>query len=476
MNMQRSASPSELERTWRGYALRLIGQRNFALWLDYFVPLFSGLTLACAIIVLALRSLGGPAHLALYSLPVLVLLGMGGICLFLWKRFDDTFDGLVQLDINQRLHNRLTSAHYGVGPWPNLPGRVNFNVKWRWERILPPVLCSIAFLWAAQAIKVTPNNPFRPKPTQQPIAWTQTDTWLETLKEEKLVDEKTLDEFEAKLGELKKDNAQDWYSHGSLEAGDNIKRDMEKGMLDLQQYLKQAQDILESARAAEGKMSEATLEKVEAQYAEAMKGLENGALPLDQGMMNELKTADPKAMSQMSKEQYNQMMQRMQSGQQKLSESLGNNGGQGQQGNGMAEMKSGKGQGQGKKKRHTVEGEEEGEGEGSGEGEGQGDGKEGEGPGKGGISRGRGDAPLTFEDEESHIGGTKDETLKSNNFERAMPGDLMGLSKTSPEVDPAKLGGPQGGGDLMSSGKGGEAVWRDTLTPEEREFLGKINQ
>ena len=470
MNMQSAAAhPAELERTWRGYALRLSGQRNLALWLDYFVPLFSGVTLVFAVAVLAMRTLGGPAHLALLVLPAVILLIMAGIFIYLRCRFDHTFDGLVQLDINCRLHNRLTAAHAGVGPWPKVPSHLNLGAKWRWERILPPVLCSLGFLWAAQAIKVTPNNPFRPKPKQQPMVWTQADSWLDTLKEEELVQEKSLDEFAAKLETLQKDNSQEWYSHGSLEAGDKIKADMEKGMLDLQQYMKQAQDILESARATEGKMSEATLEKVEAQYTDAMKGLENGALPLDQKLMQDLKTADPKALSQMSKEEFQKMMDRMQSGQQKLGEALGNKPGEGK---GMADMKSGKG-GMGKKGRHTVEGEDGMEGEGEGDGQGQG---QGEGPGKGGVSRGRGDAPLTFEDEESHIGGTKDEGLTSNNFDRALPGDLVGMSKTTPEVDKDKLGGPQGGGSLLSNGKGGEAVWRDTLTPEEREFLGKINQ
>lgn len=461
MNMQTApATPAELERTWRGHAMRLIGQRNLALWLDYFVPLFSGVTIAFAVAVLAMRTLGGPAEVAMWVLPAIILLIMAGIFLYLRRRFDKTFDGLVQLDINCRLHNRLTAAHAGVGPWPSVPSRLNLGAKWRWERILPPILCSLGFLWVAHAIKVTPSNPFRPKPKQQPMAWSQAESWLDTLKEEELVDEKALDEFAAKLSELQKDNSEDWYNHGSLEAGDKLKSDMEKGMMDLQQYMKQAQDILESARASEGKMSEATLEKVEAQYAEAMKGLENGAMPMDQKLMEQLKNADPKSLAnQMSKEQFDKMMERMQNGQKSLSECLGN--GEGKEG--MAGMNPGKGQGRGKKSRHTVEGEEGQEGD-------------GQGGGQGGVNRGRGDAPLTFEDQESHLGGDKEEGITSTNFDRAMPGDMVGMSKTTPEVDTEKLPGNQGGGSLLSTGKGGEAIWRDTLTPEEREFLGKINQ
>ena len=51
------------------------------------------------------------------------------------------------------------------------------------------------------------------------MAWTQADSWLDTLKEEQLVEEQTLENFEAKLESLKNKDANEWYDHGSLEAG-----------------------------------------------------------------------------------------------------------------------------------------------------------------------------------------------------------------------------------------------------------------
>ena len=52
-----------------------------------------------------------------------------------------------------------------------------------------------------------------------------------------------------------------------------------------------------------------------------------------------------------------------------------------------------------------------------------------------------------------------------------MPGDLVGVGKGEHTVDPSAYTGPTSAGAALSEGTGGEAVWRDDLTPQERTLL-----
>jgi hypothetical protein len=72
----------------------------------------------------------------------------------------------------------------------------------------------------------------------------------------------------------------------------------------------------------------------------------------------------------------------------------------------------------------------------------------------------------------THLDTNETETLaQSDDLSRAMPGDVLGVSKRAHEVDPSTFHGPVDGGAISSAGSGGEAVWRNSLTPNEREVL-----
>ena len=47
----------------------------------------------------------------------------------------------------------------------------------------------------------------------------------------------------------------------------------------------------------------------------------------------------------------------------------------------------------------------------------------------------------------------------------------MGLGKGEHTVDPSAYKGPTSAGAVAADGSGGETVWRDDLTPQEREVL-----
>ncbi|MDF1816825.1 MAG: hypothetical protein P1V20_31775, partial [Verrucomicrobiales bacterium] len=91
------------------------------------------------------------------------------------------------------------------------------------------------------------------------------------------------------------------------------------------------------------------------------------------------------------------------------------------------------------------------------------------GMGRGGINRGRGDAPIFFGDEED-LKTNNIEGVSGTDLERAMPTDVLGIGLTEHD-DEEKPSIRQAGGQLSNKASGGEAVWRESLMPEEKALL-----
>ena len=91
-------------------------------------------------------------------------------------------------------------------------------------------------------------------------------------------------------------------------------------------------------------------------------------------------------------------------------------------------------------------------------------------PGRGGISRGRGDAQLNYEnDTEGETDAFKARKLPpgrrpSTEWER------LGLRRATPQVDPKRAGEAGTAGDTGS----GEASWRRKLAPRHRDVVRKF--
>ena len=50
----------------------------------------------------------------------------------------------------------------------------------------------------------------------------------------------------------------------------------------------------------------------------------------------------------------------------------------------------------------------------------------------------------------------------------------MSVGKGEHQIDQSKYAGPTAAGAVASNGQGGEAVWRNDLTPREREALKRF--
>ena len=91
-------------------------------------------------------------------------------------------------------------------------------------------------------------------------------------------------------------------------------------------------------------------------------------------------------------------------------------------------------------------------------------------PGKGGITRGPGSSPITYGEEQNLKTQNLDIVKGKQDMSRVAPGEILDIGETEHD-DTTTKSVRQSGGALSNSAKGGDAVWRESLTPEEKSLL-----
>ncbi len=84
--------------------------------------------------------------------------------------------------------------------------------------------------------------------------------------------------------------------------------------------------------------------------------------------------------------------------------------------------------------------------------------------------------PLTLDRNPASINAAKKESLSSEDRQHDALGDLQGLGTGKHQVDQNAYQGPTEGGTTEHQGAGGDSVWTDNLTPEERATLKEYFQ
>jgi hypothetical protein len=435
-----------LERQWNRRAAALARRLNLGWWLERFNQL-----VLVGLVLFAVALLAGRTWRADWMSLEAVGLGLGGLVVVLavvaWllgrRRFVDAGKGLVRLDEKLRLHNRLVSAAAKVGPWPELPpdplGAAGF--RWNLSRAWLPGLIALLLVAAAWWVPI-PERSASTAQVVEPSAWEQMEDWLATLEEEDLIEEDKIEELASRIEELRDQPEEEWFSHSSLEATDSLQQALGLEIRDLAEEMKTLERNLSALQKFSSQMSEAAKEEARKEMQEALEALDGAGLPLNEALRKQLSEVDPsqlgkETLSNLSEEQLESLQKQLQKG----SGALGSM-------EGLPEM--GEGMGQGK--------------------EGMGFGEEGEMPGAGGITRGKADAPIFFDDKADDLGTDNLERVTNEDFSKAAIGEVLGLGETEREID-ENASGPVAGGAVGSAGKGGEAVSRETLLPDEQAVL-----
>lgn len=435
------------EAFWLKAARRHARRLNFAWVLDVLAPALIITALVAGSGLLLYRKSGSE----LSTLPLLGLTFAAAIlpaALTAWlmarKKFVDPERALTRLDARLSLDTRLTAARQGVGAWPE-PRDISTGESWNWKRLGVAPALLVLFLAAALFI------PFRetsaaPDPAAEPGALREIETSLEKLAQEELVQKDYLEEMEKRLEELREKNSEDWFSHSSLEATDTLREAHRGGLNDLKRNLEQGEKSLQSLQKHAGEMNREQREQLAAEFNEALRQMQDGAMKPNKELLEKLGGINPEALNRLNPEQLNQLREKMR----QMAQGLEEAGGQGEPGEGEGE------------------GDQPGEGEGQGEGEGEGEGEEG--PGKGGINRGPGHAPGVLGEEGDQTPLGKLEKVESQDLSDILPGDLLQTEDSLHEVDESKVG-PSQGGALQGESEGGDRVWRESLLPEEQRAV-----
>jgi len=429
---------------WLSQSRRISRRVNFAWWLEKLASPLLICALLGAVALLFVRreipdlqtgwiagSLGG---------ALLLLILVTGF--FAARRFEKPEQSLVRLEAHLQLKNALSAANAGVAPWPKPVAKIDAGLRWHWPRLLVPPVGALALLAAGLLIPLSARNTQQTGSQEEPQAWKKLDSELAALTEEKAVDENYIEETRKKLEELRAQKEDEWFSHSSLEATDALEKSHRSETGRVEKELERAEKALEMLEKNAGAMTADEKAKLAQEFDQAIEGLKNGAMKPNPELLEKMGELDMGNLGQLSPEQLQELRENLQKNQQAMKDA--------QQG----------------------QGEGEGEGQGPGEGESMSQ-NDPNGTGNGGVDRGPGHDPNLFGAEKDQLETGEMNGLKAEDLSRAMPGDLLQLQDGEHDIDRSDSS-VQPGGDIGSTGLGGDRIWRESLDPDEQRTLKRF--
>ncbi len=418
-----ASSPATFwHRRARWTALR----HNVGAALDGLLPLCLGWSAVSACVLLVARQNKFPLFPAFW--PGLLICAVVAV----WRmhrRFFTVEDALVRLEWVLGLNNRLSAAAAGVGTYPEAQSASD-GFAFRWRKIALYGVGSMSLVWAAAWVPVSGHGPAN-VPVAAPVAWTQTAAWIDALKKTDTVQEPALEDLRDRLEQLRNQPAEDWYSQSSLEAGDNLREQATQSMQSLQRDLRSALGALDAMQRSPDGTPSSEMKAARENLSNALRGLELGNLPLNHEGLANLKQADLSGVKTLTPAQLEELKRSLKAGDKVCAACLHPSSVSKPDGTVVAVDRSVPG-------------------------------------GKGG---GNASPPLNLDEPSTDLATKTLASVSNPNLDHALPGDLVGVSKGDHPVNPAKYAGPAPGGTVATNGQGGEAVWRDDLTPAERNVV-----
>ncbi len=434
-------SAADSESFWIGEASRVKRRINLGWWIERLNWILLAGFLVLSALILWFRT-QDEARFTKENFAIFVAtsLFIAALAAWIWSRryFVSRSDAFVRLDDRWKLNSRLAAALEGAMPWPPamkgdrkaaLPG-------WRGAKVLVPSLAALIIVGAAWFVPLPAAGPDLPDITSEPRNWEQVEDWLEVLDAEELIEPESLEEIAEQIEELRNQPEEEWFSHSSLEASDTLKDSLGRDISDLARDMAAIERSLEALRTFSTELSEEGREMLMRELSEALESLEGNGLSLNEALAKQLSEMNPSELGEatlksLSKEQLQQLQQQLGEGAQRLG---------------------------------SLEGLKP-----LGEGEMPVAGTAGMNPGNGGVQRGRGDAPIFYGDQDD-LRTSRIESVSNDDLSRAAVGDVIGIEETEHEEDPVATAIQQGGA-VDSKGSGGDAVWKDSLLPDEQAVL-----
>lgn len=381
-----------------------------------------------------------------WTLAGVLAIGAGAAWLGQRRRFESPATARVRLEDALGLKARLSAAAVGVGSWPAPVDPLRWPVRWRWQRPLAVAVFSIAMLAISARVPVAPRGIAKQRIIERPPAVREVEQWIQELRREEAVAEKSAEEVDQRIAELLRRPAENWYEHGSLEAAGNLKEQTAADLRELSENLADAQRAAAALQAMGDSAPQAVRDSLAGGLEKAASSLTTGGMRPNEQLLRQLQGIKPSDLKKLPPEQMKRLAEQLRKNSEALAKCLGNCPGFDASGIPTQELAA-------------TQGKESGP---------DGDGT----PGSGGLNRGRADAEMFLKKDETSLDTRKTESVPTQlDADRAAPADVLAVTDGRHEVDKAGYQGPVQGGAIRSVGDGGSAVWRSALVPAEREVL-----
>lgn len=427
---------------WLAIAAGVRRRVNLGWWLDLLGVPALVVSLFCAAATLWLRQAAtGIATGTLAASAAGAWLATALVCLMIARRrFESTATSLVRIEAAMSLRNALSTALAGRGPWPPPCRKVDAGIRWHHPRLLPPLAGSLALLIAGWLIPLPPAGTAATAAIQPPRAWEEIDTQLDQLAREEAIDPACVEETRKQLADLRAQPEDQWFSHHSLEATDQLEQAHRSEAARLGRELNRADDALAAADPANGAATAAARDRAMKEFDQALQAMQQGAMKPNPQLMEQLQAIDPARLANLTPEQVRQLREKLARDQAALAE---------------------------------CEGGDDPLADGTRDGEGEGGDPTGDSPGNGAVTRGPGHVPRPLGKPGEDLDTGKNEALASADLTRAAAGDLLELEQAEHEIDRSRAT-PRAGGAATATGKGGERVWQDSLDPDEQRTVKRF--
>lgn len=447
---------------WYRCAAHVQRKVNCGWWLQYFCPVLFGLSAIWAGTILTERYLYAHSGYGWAGFGITTCMAML-ICRW-WARprFYSQRDGLVHLEAALRLHNRLSAAHAGVGPWPPIQA-VHDGLRWRSYPLVWPLVLAALMLNAAVWLPMQPPSSPLVLPTHPPVAWERIETALDILEESNLLQDKAVEAFRDPLTQLQQQPPEQWYTHSTLEASDALRAQLEHTLEQLEHDLQHMTSILDKLHQPSKfhPKNPKTLRELREPFNQTRDQLALGRMPLSEPMLDTLDMIDPDSLQGLSQSELDDLKAQLRQGTASIREARRRS----RHGRPLAEDRSGASsepcspedsdcvwQAQPGRQGTTAGGA----------------------AGQGGITRGPGTAPLTLDPRPKQSSAGRIEVIRGADTPDENDDYTRKFSRSAPDVDRSQAHALSLGGAAPSERGRDTAVWKQTFTPEERDVLQRF--
>lgn len=453
---------------WRAATRRLARQINVGWWLSAWLPLAAVIGLAGMVALLYARWRTADAAEWVWG-GIAAAFVAAGVAAW-WRargRFETEASARVRLEESLGLQARLTAASAGVGSWPARPSPTErtWPVAWRWQQPAGVVAFVSVMLALATWVPMAKAVATRKHVIEKPSDARMVEQWIDELRREEIVDERSADDVDRRIKELTERPAEEWYEHASLEAAGTLKEQTASEMRKMAENVAAAERAAAGLESLQASLPQPLRERLAKELAAAIQALELGTFRPAGDLSKLLEELRPVDLGQLSPEQLAALAKRLAANRQALMQALANC-----HGFDLGDVDGWCDACSGCKPCGECEGCKEGK---ACRRKCATCGRSGR-PGRGGINRGRGDAEMSF-GEKYDLGTKRTEKIDQPiDLERAAPDEVLAVVDGQHDVDESAYAGPKAGGGIASEGDGGVAVQVDSLLPAEQSAVKRF--